>query len=82
MFTYKDKNGNRARNTEPLFIETYRQISWNLDAWEIRIYTFPIAEKFDRHLSSSTAWVPVKLQKDTIFITYNLAASRLLEIWW
>ena len=39
---------------------------------EIRVYTFPIALKFDRHIGSSA---------DTIILTSNLATSRLHEIW-
>ena len=39
--------------------------------------------KFDRHLGSSAAEMPVKFQSDTTILTSNLAASRLEEIlWW
>ena len=48
---------------------------------EIRVYTFTIAVKFERHLASGVAEVPVEFQSDTIIITPNLAASRLHEIW-
>ena len=47
---------------------------------EIRIQTFPIALKFDRHLGSSAGKMPVKFQSDTIIKTSNLAASSLHEI--
>ena len=43
---------------------------------EIRVYTFPIALEFDRHLGRCAADVPVKCQSDTISITSNLAASN------
>ena len=46
---------------------------------EIRIQAFPIALKFDRHIGSSVAEVPVKLQ-NMIINTFNLVASRLREI--
>ena len=48
---------------------------------EIRGWTFPTVLKFDRHLGSSAAEVPVKFQSDTIIITSKLAPSRLHEIW-
>ena len=48
---------------------------------EIQVKTLPIALKFDRHLGSNAAELPVKFQSDTIIITSNLAASRLPEIW-
>ena len=38
---------------------------------EIRVQTFPIALKFDRHLGSSAAKLPVKFQSD-VFITSDL----------
>ena len=40
-----------------------------------------IALKFDRHIGSSAAEMPVKFQSDMIIITSNLVASRLHEIW-
>ena len=43
---------------------------------EIRVYTFPIALKFNRHFGSSVAEMPVKFQSDTNIITSNLLASR------
>ena len=42
----------------------------------VRLYTFPIALKFDWHIGSSAADMPAKLQSDKIIITPNLAASR------
>ena len=48
---------------------------------EIRVETFPITLKFDRHLGSGAAEMAVKFQSDTIIITPNLAASWLREIW-
>ena len=47
---------------------------------EIPVQTVSIALKFDRHLDSSAAEMPVKFQSDAIIITSNLAASRLHEI--
>ena len=44
--------------------------------------TFLIALKFDRHLDSSAAEIPVKFQSDTIITTSDLAALRLQEILW
>ena len=48
---------------------------------DIRVYTFPIAVKFDRHLGSSAAEMPIKFQSDTIITTSNLAALSFHEIW-
>ena len=48
---------------------------------EIRVNTFLIALKFDVHLGSSAAEIPVKSKIDTIIMTTILAASRLREIW-
>ena len=45
---------------------------------EIRVKTFPIALKFDRHLSSA-AEMPVKYQSDTNIIKSNLVALWLHE---
>ena len=48
---------------------------------EIRVYTFPSALKFDKHLGSSAAEMFVKFpQSDVIIITTNLVASRLHEM--
>ena len=46
---------------------------------EIRVYTFPIALKFERHLGSSAAEMPIKFQSDTIIITPTLMASRFTK---
>ena len=48
---------------------------------EIGVYTFSITLKFDRHLSSAAAEMPVKFQNDTIIITSNLTALTFHEIW-
>ena len=48
---------------------------------EIRVYTFPIALIFYKHLRSIAAEMPVKFQSDAIIITSNLAASRLHDTW-
>ena len=47
---------------------------------KIWVYTFPIALKFNRHLSSNAAEMPVNYQSDTIIIRPNLVALRLHEI--
>ena len=39
------------------------------------------SSKFDRHLGSSAAEMPVKFRSDAVIITSNLAASILHEIW-
>ena len=44
---------------------------------KIPSFTFPITLKFDRHLGSAAANIPVKCQSDTIIINFNLPASRL-----
>ena len=51
--------------------------SWSC---EIRVKTVPIALKFDRHIDSSAAEMPVKFQNDMIILKSNLAALRLHEI--
>ena len=47
---------------------------------EIRVYTFPIALKLNKHLGSSAAEMPVKFQSDAIIIVANLADSIIFEI--
>ena len=47
---------------------------------EIGCYNDSIALKFDRHLGSTAAEVPVKFQSDWKCLNPNLAASRLHEI--
>ena len=47
---------------------------------EIKCYNYRIALKFDRHLGSAAAEVPVKFQSDWKNLNPNLAASRLREI--
>ena len=47
---------------------------------DIRVWTIPIPLKFDRHIGSSAAEMPIKFQSDTNIITFNLAASILHEI--
>ena len=46
---------------------------------EIRVSTFPISLKFDRHLGAVE--MLVKFHSDTIIIISNLADSRRHEIW-
>ena len=43
---------------------------------KIRVWTFPITLKFDRHLGNSAAEMPVKFRSDTIIITSRLMALR------
>ena len=63
----------------PLFTKrTCREVSKARDS---DLDTFTIALKFDRHLGSKAAVMPVKFQSYTIIITSNLATSRLHEIW-
>ena len=72
-------------NTGPLFIKRADVLLEDLmKSWsrEIRVYTFAIALKPDRHLGSTAAEMPAKFQRDVIIITSNLAASRLRKIWW
>ena len=47
---------------------------------EIGYYNDRIALKFDRHLGSGAAEVPVKFQSDGTSLNPNLAASRIREI--
>ena len=44
---------------------------------EIQILTCPIAMKFDRHIDSSDAEMPVKFHSDTIIVTSILAACQV-----
>ena len=72
-------------NTGPLFTKRADVLLQDLmKSWsrEIRVYTFAIALKPDRHLGSTAAEMPAKFQRDVIIITSNLAASRLRKIWW
>ena len=57
--------------------------SWDLvksRSHEIGTLNCRIALKFDRHIGSTAAEVPVKFQSDRIILNTNLAASRLNEI--
>ena len=45
----------------------------------IRVWTLPIVLKFDKHLGSSAAEVPVKFQIYRIILNTNLATSSLHE---
>ena len=56
---------------------SYRQISRSL---EIGCYNYRITLKFDRHLVSTAAEVPVKFQSDWKSLNPILVASRLHEI--
>ena len=47
---------------------------------EIGGLNFHIALKFDRHIGSNAAEVPVKFQSDRAILNTNLTASRLHEI--
>ena len=47
---------------------------------ENRVYTFSIALKFYRHIGSSAAEMPVKLESDTIVLTSNFAASTSWDL--
>ena len=57
-----------------------RRISWSLKSREIGSLNYHIALKFDWHLGSSAAEVPVKSQSDWTVINSNLTASRLHKI--
>ena len=59
---------------------SYYKISWSLEVARFG-FRLLIALKFDRHLGSNAAEIPVRFQRETIIITLNLAASRLHEIW-
>ena len=58
---------------------SYRQISRSLEV-EIGCYNDRIALKFDTHLGSAAAELPVKFQSDWKSLSLNLAASRIHEI--
>ena len=47
---------------------------------KIGTFNCRIALKFDRHIGSTAAEVPVKFQSDRTILNTNLAASRLYEI--
>ena len=67
---------------EPLFIKRADVLPQELvksRSREINIYTLPIALKFDKHLCSCAAEIPVKFQSDAVLIIFNLALSRLHE---
>ena len=44
---------------------------------EIQVLDFPITLKFDRHLGSSAAEMPVKFESDIFIVISNHMASRL-----
>ena len=59
---------------------SYRQISWSLEAARLSVINDRFALKFDRHLGSVAAEVPVKFQSNWKSLNLNLATSRLHEI--
>ena len=60
---------------------SYRKILWCLSlSCEIGCYNDRITLKFDRHLGSSAAEMPVTFQRDCKSLNPNLAASRLHKI--
>ena len=59
---------------------SYRKISWSFEAARSVFQIYHIAWKFDRHIGSTAAGEPVKLQSDRTILKTNLAASRLYEI--
>ena len=59
---------------------SYHQISWSLEAAIFVCCNDGIALKFDRHLGSSNAGVPIKFQSGSKSLNPNLAATRLNEI--
>ena len=67
----------------PLFTKRYDVLPPNLvksRSREIGCYNDRIALKFDRHLGSAAAEMPVKFQSNWKSQNPNLAASRLHEI--
>ena len=59
---------------------SYCKIQWSFEAAWFGFRTYPIAQKFDRHLNSGAAEMIVKFQNDMTIITSNPAASRLNDI--
>ena len=57
-----------------------RKIAIKSRSYEIGTLNCRIALKFDRHIGSNAAEVPVKFQSDRKILNTNLAASRLYEI--
>ena len=74
VVAYRDKPLPR-----PLFIKQMNVLWQDLTKFQSR--QIPIVLRFDRHLSSSAAEMPVKFQNNTIIITSNLVTSKLHEIW-
>ena len=72
-----------ARKPRPLFTkrtDVLRQDLMKSPSREIGCYNDRIALKFDMHLGSAAAEVPVKLHSDWKSLIPNLAASRLHEV--
>ena len=57
-------------------LSPYHKISWTRSQ-EIGCYDDQITLKFDMHIGSTAALVPVKFQSDWNYLNPNLAASRL-----
>ena len=67
----------------PLFTKQYDVLPPNLvKSWsrETGCYGDRMAPKFDRHLGSTAADVPLKFKNDWKSLSPNLAASKLHEI--
>ena len=58
----------------------YREISWGLEAAKIGSLNYRVTLKFDRHVSSIAAEVPVKFQSDRTILYTKVVASRLYKI--
>ena len=74
---------NTQHYPRPLFTKRYYVLPINLmksRSCEIECYNDRFALKFDRHLGSVAAEVPVKFQSNWKSLNPNLAASRLHEI--
>ena len=59
---------------------SYRKISWSLEPGRSVLRpSLKGAMKFDMHIDSNAAEVPVRFQTDTIIITFNREMSALIE---
>ena len=60
---------------------SHRKTSWITAAARFGLRPFQSLWNVNRHLASSATEMPVKFQRDTTIVSYNLAASKCHEIW-
>ena len=83
MARYRVNSVEHDTTAEPPFTkwtDVLLQDHINFRRREIRVETFSITLKFDRHLGGNDAEMPAKFQSNTIIISPDLVTSSLHDI--